>query len=393
MRVPLRFVCMSLCAAFAAPSLAEAPASIRQINPQPAAIERGIGADLCPDAQFIEGAGTFDFDNSNALTDGLAHSSCLFFGQSQITRDVWFRWRADCTGPTTLETCGMTFVDTKIAIYAPNAPCPPTDEFLVDCDDDSCDLRRNTMTFFAVAGQTYLIRIGSFPGSGGSDGPGGSGTFTITCGEEPVLCEDGYACQDSTDTDARNSTAGSFRVADNFFPVASGDVTGLCFRGVYGSGFGPAPAVPDSFRVTYYADNGAGGVGLPIASFFQGSDLALEGRRDTGELLIAAFPVWEYSVCHAPVPVSAGQTYWVEITNDISAMNGTFWYWQDGAGGDSFSFQDDSPFDSYANAVNISSDRAFCLKFETCPTDINKNGVTDFGDLNAILVQFGFSCD
>lgn len=351
-------------------------------------IYRGIGADLCGNAQQIEGAGTFDFDNSNAGTDGLEHPACLAFSQDNIFRDVWYRWTSHCTGAVTLETCEMTSVDTKVAVYAPGAPCPPTDEFLILCDDDSCDVRRNSVTFFAVAGQSYLIRLGNYAGGEGP-GNGGTGTFTISCDGEFELCTDAVACQDPDPSNARRSDNSAFRTADDITIVTPGDIVGLCFRGTYDGG---GSQDIDNFVVTYYEDDG-GIPGLPIARFRQGSDLALEGRRDTGELIAGFAPAWEYVVCHAPVPVARNQDIWVEIMNDNIPAGGMTWYWQFSQGGNLNSLADGSVNDSYANATQYANDQAFCLRLRTCPTDINKDGTTGFGDLNAILVNFGFDCD
>lgn len=338
------------------------------------------GSDSCASATPITGAGTFNFDNANATTDGLAHAGCLFFGRDQIGRDIWYEWTATCTGAVNLSTCAMTTVDTKVAVYAPGAPCPPTDQYLVTCDDDSCDLRRNDVTFFAIAGQRYLIRLGNFPTSGG-EGTGGVGTFTISCAEEESLCDADFSCQQAGDVIGYSSYSG-FRCADNFTAPATGVVTSLCF---WGTSFGHPPV--DEFVVKYYR-NLAGKPGALLATYTHGVDLAMKGRRFTGDTN-AGLPEVEYSVHHPPFPVNAGQAYWVEIRNE----EGASWFWSQAASGGGVSWQDDTIGDSYENAIQRPN-LGFCLGFEsTCPTDINNNGVTDFGDLNAILVNFGFDCD
>ena len=345
----------------------------------------GNGADFCFEAPVITGTGIFPFDSTSATTDGLGHGLCLVDGESQVARDLWWRWTSQCTGEVTVQTCGLTSVDTRIAVYAPGAPCVPTDNFLLDCGDIECGVQTR-VTFSAVAGQTYLIRIGTYPLASG-----GVGEFEIRCDGEFDLCTDAVACQSPDPANARFSDNSSFRTADDITIVTPGDIVGLCFRGGYGFSVDPQGSV-DNFMVTYYEDDG-GIPGAPIARFRQGSDLALEGRRDTGELIAGFAPAWEYVVCHAPIPVQRNQMIWVEIMNDNITAGGMMWYWQFSQDGNLNSLYDGSVNDSYANAFVGSNDQAFCLRFRTCPTDINKNGTTDFGDLNALLVQFGFDCD
>ncbi|TDJ75649.1 MAG: hypothetical protein E2O39_03960, partial [Planctomycetota bacterium] len=129
------------------------------------------GSDACGAAQAINGAGTFNYDNSAASTDGAPNPLCYKFGTSQIDNDVWFVWTAATTGTATVSMCGGAGNDTKIAIYSG----PGCASAMVDCNDDTCGLQSEVTNGSVVAGNSYLIRIGSFPG-----GTTGSGTFDIT---------------------------------------------------------------------------------------------------------------------------------------------------------------------------------------------------------------------
>ena len=118
------------------------------------------------------------FDNSTASEDGSDDVLCDEHGTEGIDRDVWFCWTSPCDGTVTLETCGRTSVDTKIAVYD-GCGCP-TGAGILACNDDGdlCGLQTR-LTFTAVTSQTYLLRIGVYPGSPGG---GGVGEFSITCG-------------------------------------------------------------------------------------------------------------------------------------------------------------------------------------------------------------------
>jgi hypothetical protein len=138
--------------------------------------EQPLQNDNCAEAKAISTNGSFPFKNTNATTDGPVHLACATLGgDEQITRDVWFCWTATCSGQVLPRTCGSTLIDSKIAVYE-GCTCPPTDARLLDCDDDRCSIQ-SMGAFNAVAGQQYLIRLGSYPGV-----PGGEGSLTISCG-------------------------------------------------------------------------------------------------------------------------------------------------------------------------------------------------------------------
>jgi len=136
---------------------------------------------LCDDAEVIIETGEFAFDNTFASTDGPAHAACDVHGsgQRQLTHDVWYSWTSPCTDTVYVRTCGLTEVDTRLAVYR-GGLCPPSRQNLVACDDDLCGRDsdfQSMVRFEAAAGQSYLIRLGTYPLA-----TGGSGSFEITCG-------------------------------------------------------------------------------------------------------------------------------------------------------------------------------------------------------------------
>lgn len=136
---------------------------------------------LCDDAEAITGTGEFPFNNAFASTDGPLHASCDLFGdgQRQLTHDVWYCWTSPCTDTAYVRTCGLTQVDTRLAVYS-GCACPPTGQSLLACDDDLCGRDsdfQSMVRFAATAGQSYLIRVGTYPLA-----TGGTGNFEITCG-------------------------------------------------------------------------------------------------------------------------------------------------------------------------------------------------------------------
>ncbi|MCC6409172.1 MAG: hypothetical protein IT453_18580 [Planctomycetes bacterium] len=139
--------------------------------------------DACIDAIAIAGTGSFAYDNTAATTDGPGHVECNFSSQTGIDRDLWWCWTAPANGDYEIATCSLTGTDSKLAVYD-GCGCPVSAP--IACNDDSCGLQ-SSLTVTAVAGQSYMIRVGVFPGAAG-----GSGGFSITSFAIPTndLCAD-----------------------------------------------------------------------------------------------------------------------------------------------------------------------------------------------------------
>jgi len=138
--------------------------------------EGTFDADACENAGPILGTGAFGFDNTDATQDGPPHRECINVGQDNIDADMWACWTAPCSATAFVQTCGLTAVDTKIAVYEGCDCTALTDANLLSCNDDRCDTQ-SIATFTAQAGRQYLIRVGTFPGEAG-----GVGAVNITCG-------------------------------------------------------------------------------------------------------------------------------------------------------------------------------------------------------------------
>lgn len=375
---------LSLVAQAATPA-ASAPASTGGGPPRGAGTSvtapRGAanGANFCADAPGIAGPGSFTFDASNATTDGVAHPDlCNFFGEPQISNDLWWRWTSACDGVVTVETCGTATFDTELAVYSPLALCSPSSSYLLACNDDACGTL-SRVSFVAIAGQEYLIRLGSY-----ITAVPGPGSFQITCSENSVCAGEGANCQEVDYAElAYTSESLYYRIADDFSPIASGAVSSLCWSG------GEYTAGEDDFRVVYYRDAG-GYPGLPIAAFSQSAGSLTVRRTFTGLIVPDGLPESEYGACHPPVPVSRGERYWVEIRNFTTS---NYWYWSSSPGPGT-SLQDYSPNNgNWTDIIDIIPDRAFCLGLESdCPNDTNSDGLVNFADLNNIISNFNTTC-
>jgi len=305
--------------------------------------------DACSAATNIFDTGVFAFDNTEATTDGLGHFGCSFFGQTQISKDVWFRWTAPAAASYRIETCGLTSLDTKIALYTGVGACPPNDARLIQCNDDACG-SQSRITFSATAGASYLIRIGVFPST-----TGGTGSFRLVLTPGQDIClQPASQCQAQDFATAYDAT--SMVAYDDFRVAQNGSVTKVCFFGAYFNGVNDCEAASDDdFVVEYYASFGGVPGAFPIAEFQQ-SQMTLTGPIPTGQTVGAGFPVYAYVLEHPGVAVSANTCYWLSIRNFTT--NGCVWFWQAGNGGNGLAFH--SPdFAGFEDV--ISDDFAFCL--------------------------------
>ncbi len=114
-------------------------------------------------------AGSTPFGTCGATTDGPV--ACAAFGYDQVGSDVWYRYRAPCTGETTISLCGSLY-DSKIAVYP--LGCPAQTAQMIACNDDACGLQ-SRVTFNSVTNTSYLLRVGGY------NAAQGRGTINISC--------------------------------------------------------------------------------------------------------------------------------------------------------------------------------------------------------------------
>jgi hypothetical protein len=134
--------------------------------------------DDCADATVV-GNGATAFTTIGATTDGPAEpANCLFNGDPHLQADIWFRYTATCDGTVTVDLCPSAF-DTKIAIYDDTCPIEPGTA--IACNDDHC-AEQSLVSFEALEGEQFLIRVG------GVAGEQGSGMIVIGCQPDDVGC-------------------------------------------------------------------------------------------------------------------------------------------------------------------------------------------------------------
>lgn len=121
--------------------------------------------DECTGA-FVAAAGLNAVTLERAVTNGSLPAICTNNGSILSYHDVWFKYTAAQSGATIVETCGFAGFDSRLAVYT--GACAK--RVLIACNDDGpvcLPLGTSRLQFDAVAGQTYLLQIGTNQGYGG----------------------------------------------------------------------------------------------------------------------------------------------------------------------------------------------------------------------------------
>ncbi|MCH2132117.1 MAG: hypothetical protein MK116_00040 [Phycisphaerales bacterium] len=103
-------------------------------------------------------SGNVSFDNTAATTSGDVIDPCGEAQARQIYQDLWYRITAVEDGDLIVSTCNATSLDTIVAIYD---DCGGT---VLGCNDDGegCADFTSYLSLDAIAGDTFVIRIGSY---------------------------------------------------------------------------------------------------------------------------------------------------------------------------------------------------------------------------------------
>ena len=146
--------------------------------------------DICINAAIITEDGVYPFSNVNAETDGPLDSPGGIC--QNITKDIWFRYIAPCTGNVTVATCSGTNFDSALNVYD-GCFCDGNLGPILACHNDNCgpDMDDAQVTFAATEGQCYLIRVG------GAFGAEGEGLLVVGCvpAELGACCNSFGACE------------------------------------------------------------------------------------------------------------------------------------------------------------------------------------------------------
>ena len=344
--------------------------------------------DDCASAEPISLNETRQFFNFAATMDGNPSPVCDFGGNNDIERDVWYSFTSPVSATLQVNLCASSF-DTKAAVYE-GGECPPIADPIA-CDDDGCGLQ-SLVEFEAVKGQTYLIRAGSRPGTGG-----GSGKIVVTqfavCDVGGVVLLDqigpdfsatsGQGLFASQDFDPLNDDADIAALDDFIVPVGP-DLTLTCVDTVAGgfNGFDTTANITN-YALQIYSSPAAAGMSLTgdVASLGSVPVVLVDPfDADADTFLfhmdLAAFP--------GPAITLPPGTYWIAVmpSLDFGAGGG-----QSAISGSTIDGSGNGPNGHQANpngGFGFPNGFQQILVSAPCPWDIDGSGdvgVSDFLDL------------
>ncbi len=202
--------------------------------------------DDCATPVLLSGVGPYAYDNTNATTapPGVPNPLCNFFSSTAIDRNLWFCWTAPSSGSFDVTTIGFTFNDTKLAVYD-GCGCPVLSS--IACNDDACGTLQSTATFNAIAGNSFTIEIGNFPGANG-----GPGAFDVV----PTPVTTGCQYDDGSSENSIGLTAGGEFLWLNPFGSIGAQTLVTSVSAAYGTPLfpGAGPAVGTPVNVCVYDD-------------------------------------------------------------------------------------------------------------------------------------------
>lgn len=160
--------------------------------------------DDCANAQAVT-TGLTRFDSTNA-TDGMGLALdpmvCDMgpFGDEQLYQDVWFSFTPASTDFYDLHSVnnGNFVFDSRIAVYD-QSTCPADPSNVIACNDDFNGLEAGVPSVSLTAGNTYLVRIGSYSPFTGEQ----PAALSITAGSVPPVND---ACSNAIALPAGYST-------------------------------------------------------------------------------------------------------------------------------------------------------------------------------------------
>jgi len=121
---------------------------------------------------------TFDFNFAPAVPVGTANVPCA--SGFTVSRQFFYTWAPQCNGLAEVTTCGLTGADSAIEVFEVDAcagdACAAAASTAIACNDQCGSANSSRVTFTAVSGQTYLVRLTRLVSSGTQ-----TGTIRFSC--------------------------------------------------------------------------------------------------------------------------------------------------------------------------------------------------------------------
>ena len=146
-----------------------------------------LPASTCATATEVRVSGNtaeepFDFLFAPAVPTGNANVPCA--PGYTVSRQFFFTWAPQCDGLAEVTTCGLTTADSAIEVFEVDActgdACAAAASTAIACNDQCGFGNSSRVTFQAVSGKTYLVRLTRLISSGTQ-----TGTIRFSCTATP----------------------------------------------------------------------------------------------------------------------------------------------------------------------------------------------------------------
>jgi hypothetical protein len=144
-----------------------------------------------------------------------------------MTNDIWFEWRASCTGPATIDVCGLDPVDTTLGVFRSQCPSGSDDVSIVnggDCNDFGGCGRNERATLSVTVDDVIIIRLGTR-----NPDSFASGVLQISCGTQTQAPAPTLATRTTTAADVSTQTVTSGLDVNTIIAIAVGCSVGFLF--------------------------------------------------------------------------------------------------------------------------------------------------------------------
>jgi hypothetical protein len=265
----------------------------------------------CFDAVSIVCDGTiYSGSTVGVMNDNVSSGATTCSTSVGTSGQAWYTWTANNSSMVDMTTCyPTTGFDTKLHVFTGDCGA-------LSCvvgNDDACGSMSSSVTFTAIEGLTYFIRVGGFASQAGDY------SFSATC-----YALGDYGCTDS--------------LAINYDPAATIN-DGSCQYTVYGCTDPTAinfnqGANTDDGSCAYCNAEGSVNATLYLCTFSNANQVALDILDQDGNVVISLDGGTLSSISYHDLCLNSGECYTAVMSNS-AGLNGWYngYFWVNGTGG------------------------------------------------------------
>ncbi len=248
----------------------------------------------CETAIAVEGCNqTFSGSTVGVPSDNATSGATNCSGSMGSGGQIWYSFTAQTSASMTISTCGSGW-DTQIAVFT--GTCGSLT--CVAGNDDGCGLQ-SSVTIQAIAGQSYLLRVGGFASQNGAF------TVQMVCADGLVGCTNPAASNYNSQATVDNGSCiilGCMDPAANNYDSSATSSDGSC---------------------NYCADSAAVQAQLYVCTFSNGANVNLTITDDAGNVVQEVLGLGNVAIQYYTLCLMPGHCYNAYMTNAAGEQG---WY-------------------------------------------------------------------